>query len=216
MRVSWILKCQTAGVCGAFLENIPALIVAPTWLSFLFWFIIHSANLCPLTQLIRAAQYPEVDPTQPTQPCWFTDTFALLSFSKGLVKRGRCLETFLFSRMMRDTCCTASPNTHPTNSNSFLIYSCVLFRSGLCCTTRPFPPCCGSGWQPGTFINRWPRSLLRTRTGIHLRPQSSRYWSKHRFPKVFLLFNFVVSCVKMLQLYRSCLLPHVLLVCGVF
>lgn len=75
------------------------------------------------------------------------------------------------------------------------MYSCVHFRSELCCITLPFQPCCGLVWQPGTFMNRWPRSLHRTRTGIHLCPLSSRYWSKHRFSNVFLWFNFVVNIV---------------------
>lgn len=94
------------------------------------------------------------------------------------------------------TCCTVFLNTRPikTTDNSFLISWCVYFRSGLCCTTHPFQPCCGSGWQPGTFINRWPRRLLRTRTVIHLRPLSSSFWSKQICSNVFLFFMLLILC----------------------
>lgn len=102
--------------------------------------------------------------------------------------------------MKCETCCTAGLNTRPTKSNSVLMCSCVYFRSGLCCTTRPFPPCCGSGWQPGTFINRWPRRLLRTRTGIHLCPLSNRSWSKQRCSNVFLFFMLLILCGNALAL----------------
>lgn len=53
-------------------------------------------------------------------------------------------------------------------------------RSGSCCTTRLCPPCCGSGSRPGTFINRWPRSLRRAKMVTRLRPLDSPCWGKHK------------------------------------
>lgn len=56
-------------------------------------------------------------------------------------------------------------------------------RLGWCCTTHLCRPCCGSGWRPGTFINRWPRSLRRAKMVTRLRPLNSLCWSKHRCPR---------------------------------
>lgn len=54
-------------------------------------------------------------------------------------------------------------------------------RSAWCCTTRPCPPCCGSGWRPGTFINRWPRSRRRARMVTRRRrPLNSSCWGERQ------------------------------------
>lgn len=67
------------------------------------------------------------------------------------------------------------------NNLMYPLSPCI--RSGSCCTTRLCRPCCGSGWRPGTFINRWPRSLRRAKMVTRLRPLNSPCWGKHKCPR---------------------------------
>ncbi len=67
--------------------------------------------------------------------------------------------------------------------NNFMYPLSPYVRSGSCFTTRLSRPCCGSGWRPGTFINRWPRSLRRAKMVTRHRPLNSPCWGKQKCPR---------------------------------
>lgn len=89
-------------------------------------------------------------------------------------------QAWLFSERHTVQCIEAKVQKSQINNFMYLLSPCI--RSGLCCTTRLCRPCCGSGWRPGTFTNRWPRSLRRAKMATHRRPLNSPCWGKHKNP----------------------------------